>query len=679
AYSYGNPPCYSQSPCYSSQANMDTSNNAYSYNKPQYPMKIVPNYANSPVSNTQMHSPQPNSPIPQQQMSPNLESRIPEKQIQSAMFPVKKRAYNENEAASSPGRYDLQQQKSQQEQFVRNMDMNLMIGRHDLEQNQNSQHSLSPVSVESPKPYVHQNIAEQPQTPQSIGEREVNQSEENQNSAQNNSYLAASNYNFNSNVGYPLNIPSTRALDTDRTIDMTKYTNMGYTGGDIGFQRTSPYTRTDLNFARSTPTTTPIQSLPQTSATNNNKNLPSPNLVMRYSNPNVNYKQMNAATVVNSNMTSSQLSTLNRTNILQTVQSTSEAMVNRLSQPLDVSGMPRPNYNTSSLEMDQSLNLRGNIGNLSHIVDRFPSDDRMLGLQSSAQAFYPEKTLAPAHMLSKPIATSASALPMFTQPNITIPYRDNMQQVNNSLYGRQMTELQNANVLQQEKPVSMPQVQEKKTKKRKTNKTATPPVGPTETTANVPTTNSTPNQQGFQSYAGLKNSTSSLEPSAISLKTTSVVPGSAFNFGPGPTGLGLSTGLYGDKDAYPNFLEDYRSTPNYYMTAATAAHHRSTSETAEKPVRTAHQSTTNQAPPAYPFLSAPQPRPPSYPLGGAFMPPPHQASLMDPNSPLYQQYLQAGVLHQGLLGPPGAYPAGYHHPALSMRQPYDSMTRPSWL
>ncbi|GJQ87089.1 hypothetical protein Trydic_g23942 [Trypoxylus dichotomus] len=667
-YSYGNPPCYSQSPCYSSQANIDASNNAYPYNKPQYPMKVVPNYANSPVSNTQIHSPQPNSPIPQQQMSPNLEHRMPEKQMQSAMFPVKKRAYNDNEAVGSPGRYEMQQQKNQQEQFVahRNIDMNLMIGRHDLEQNQNSQHSLSPASVESPKsPYVHPNMPEQrqtPQTPQSIGEREQNQSEENQNSPQNNSYLSGTNYNFNSNVGYPLNIPSTRSLDTDRTIDMTKYNNMGYTGGDIGFQRTSPYARTDLSFARSTPTTAPIQSLPQTS-TSNNQNLPPPNLVMRYTNPNVNYKQLNAA---NNNIPSPQLSTLNRTNILQPVQSTSEAMVSRLSQPLDVSSgykpsdvnMPRPNYTASSLEMDQSLNLRGNIGNLSHIVDRFPSDDRMLGLQSTAQPFYPEKTLAPAHMLSKPIATSASGLPMFTQPNITIPYRDNMQ----------------------EKSVSMPQVQEKKTKKRKSTKTATPPAAPTEATSNAPPISTTPSQQGFQSYAGLKNSTSSLEPSAISLKTTSVVPGSAFNFGPGPTGLGLGTGLYGDKDAYPNFLEDFRSTPNYYMAAAAAAHHRSTPETAEKPVRTAHQSTTNQAPPTYPFLGAPQPRPPSYPLGGAFMPPPpHQASLMDPSSPLYQQYLQAGVLHQGLLGPPGAYPAGYHHPALSMRQPYDSMTRPSWL
>lgn len=97
---------------------------------------------------------------------------------------------------------------------------------------------------------------------------------------------------------------------------------------------------------------------------------------------------------------------------------------------------------------------------------------------------------------------------------------------------------------------------------------------------------------------------------------------------------------------------------------------RSTPDNSDK--RPAHQATTQA--PSYPFLGAPQPRPPGYPLGTPFMPPAHQAQLMDPSSPLYQQYM----LHQGLLGAPGGYPPGYH-PALSIRQPYESMTRPSWL
>lgn len=170
---------------------------------------------------------------------------------------------------------------------------------------------------------------------------------------------------------------------------------------------------------------------------------------------------------------------------------------------------------------------------------------------------------------------------------------------------------------------------------------------------------------------------SSIEPSAISLKTSSVVPGSAFNFGPTPSTLGIGSSLYSDKDAYPNFLEEFRSTPNYYMAAAAAAHHRSTPETSDKQSRAAHQSSNAQTAPGYPFLGAPPQARPPYPIGGPFIPN-AQAQLMDTSSPLYQHYLQAGVLNQGLLGPPGAYPPGYH-PALSIRQPYDSMTRPPWL
>lgn len=195
-------------------------------------------------------------------------------------------------------------------------------------------------------------------------------------------------------------------------------------------------------------------------------------------------------------------------------------------------------------------------------------------------------------------------------------------------------------------------------------------TAPTGTSA-AETQPQTSTNQGFQSYAGLKG-TSSLEPSAISLKTSSVVPGSAFNFGPTPAGLGISPGLYADKDGYPNFLDEFRSAPNYYMAAAAAAHHRSAPENSDKQTRPAHQNSNTQS---YPFLGAPQRT--SYPIASPFIPN-AQAQLMDTSSPLYQHYLQAGVLNQGLLPPPGAYPPGYH-PALSMRQPYDSMNRPPWL
>uniref|UniRef100_A0A1Y1K7W9 Bromo domain-containing protein n=1 Tax=Photinus pyralis TaxID=7054 RepID=A0A1Y1K7W9_PHOPY len=307
----------------------------------------------------------------------------------------------------------------------------------------------------------------------------------------------------------------------------------------------------------------------------------------------------------------------------------SQASKTLLAQP--EMSIPRPSYTAPSV---------------SHIVDRFPSENM----------YYADKTLAASHMYNKPIVTNSSSLPIFSQP-----YGHDIQ-TSAGGYNRQLTELQTAKPFLQQTPQaqSSQQLADKKSKRRKNAKNPPP----------VDATQSAGSNQGFQSYSGLKN-TGSIEPSAISLKTASVVPGSAFNFGPAPTGLGLSSGLYGDKDTYPNFLEDYRAAPNYYMAAAAAAaHHRS--ETTDKQVRTAHQTSASTTG-SYPFIGAPQPRPPSYPFMS-----PHQGSpLMDAGSPLYQQYLQAGVLHQGLLGPPGAYPPGYH-PALSMRQPFDSMTRP-WL
>lgn len=168
------------------------------------------------------------------------------------------------------------------------------------------------------------------------------------------------------------------------------------------------------------------------------------------------------------------------------------------------------------------------------------------------------------------------------------------------------------------------------------------------------------------------------EPSAIALKTvqTSVVPGSAFNFGPATSGLGL----YGDA---AGFLDEYRSPPTgYYIPPGTDSGR-------DK------QTSAPPAPTPFPFLGHPQPRPPpGYPqLAPAFLN--HQPALMDASgatTPLYQQYLQRHqeellrhsaasapmVLHQGLLASTSGYPPGYH-PALGIRQPYDALNRPSWL
>lgn len=65
---------------------------------------------------------------------------------------------------------------------------------------------------------------------------------------------------------------------------------------------------------------------------------------------------------------------------------------------------PRCNE-TTTYGMQQTLDLRGNLGNLPpHIVDRFPADERML-----SSAYYGDKGLGAANMFSKPSATSASS------------------------------------------------------------------------------------------------------------------------------------------------------------------------------------------------------------------------------------------------------------------------------
>lgn len=195
-------------------------------------------------------------------------------------------------------------------------------------------------------------------------------------------------------------------------------------------------------------------------------------------------------------------------------------------------------------------------------------------------------------------------------------------------------------------------------------------------------------QQGFQSYAGLKTSipsghkvSSAAECTAISLKTAtaSMVPGSAFNFGPTPTGLGLSAGIYTEN---PSYLDEYRSTPTPYFIPQS---HRSTPDPNSDKSASASAATAPPPPPPsaastyHQFLAHPSSHS-TYP----FMNP-----SLDTNSQLYQQYLRQElrqahmIMNPGLLGHGAAagYPQPGYHPALSMHKPYDTMNtmnRPPW-
>ncbi|KAF5282395.1 hypothetical protein FQA39_LY17592 [Lamprigera yunnana] len=679
-YSYSNP-YYSQLPNYTASVTTpsynaeQSSSTFYDTNKPltdQYRAKSAPNYStnyqnihspryNAPTNSpnyhsvssptqsvTQLPSPsfesyqqnqqQPNSqqlaqPLvqqqqPQQQQTQQQQTqqqshspRLSEKLQQPTVFPVKKRAYNESESVQ------IIPIQNQQDSYDRNYELSLISGRMESGSTLSQNPEIRPTSRSTPQHYVPQNIPNpRPSSVQSqqssVGIRDtavVSQSTlETLRSA---NYVTSANlYNYSSETPYaisslegPLDLNS-RSENADKKLEMSKYTNMGYVNNpsDVAFNKNSPY-----GYGRNV-----ISGLSNKNSDSSNNVQDTNEMMLRYAEA-TDYR----STDINLTQPSKQLLT-----------QTSENLPYKTDMPI-----PRAGYSTSA-----SLNM-GNISNLTHIVDRF------------SENVYYDKNLAATHIYNKPI-TSTSSLPIFSQP-----YSHDMQAqaTQSALYNRQLTELQSSKTYSQQSQQA-PQPTEKKSKRRKSIKTFTP-------TTSIDAAASSASNQGFQSYSGLKN-TSTMEPSAISLKTASVVPGSAFNFGPTPTGLGLSSGLYGEKDAYSNFLEDYRATPNYYMAAAAAAaHHRSADAGGEKQVRSTHQATPSAAS-GYPFISAPQPRPPSY----SFMSPHQAPPLMDASSPLYQQYLQAGVLHQGLLGPPGAYPPGYH-PALSMRQPFDSMTRPSWL
>lgn len=131
-----------------------------------------------------------------------------------------------------------------------------------------------------------------------------------------------------------------------------------------------------------------------------------------------------------------------------------------------------PAYGNPVLDVDQSLGLRGSLANLSHIMDRFSAEDRMLSsLQSGASSYYSDKNLSGAHMFSKGIATSSSNLPIFSQPNMAMSYNHDMQATASSLYNRQIAELQNQSLVTSEKNTAQVQQDTKKSKRRKTAKT----------------------------------------------------------------------------------------------------------------------------------------------------------------------------------------------------------------
>lgn len=290
------------------------------------------------------------------------------------------------------------------------------------------------------------------------------------------------------------------------------------------------------------------------------------------------------------------------------------------------------------------------------------AEERFSSLSGSPGSFY-DKTITPAHMFGKnlPQANSSAALQqMFNSSMTTMAYNREQHNMNLASYHNRLNSTQQTPVASNQPHAALaPQPVETKAKKPRKKKNATPEEPPISShlqnqqhQQHHQQQNSShqhlqhqqlqphqqlAHQQSFQSYSGLKipGAPGGSDPSAISLK--SVVPGSAFNYGPTPL-----TGLYGENPAY---LDEFRGTPNPYYPPPLG--HRSTPDpTTDK--------TSSNPPPAHP--QAPSSAyhhllPPHHPSRSSY---PFMNSI-DPAA-LQQQYRM--MLNQ-------TYQAGYH-PALGM-------------
>ncbi|CAK1555028.1 unnamed protein product [Leptosia nina] len=147
---------------------------------------------------------------------------------------------------------------------------------------------------------------------------------------------------------------------------------------------------------------------------------------------------------------------------------------------------------------------------------------------------------------------------------------------------------------------------------------------------------------------------------------SSIMPTSAYSFGSANMALG---GMYSDTTGFS--IDDFRNSTNQLMAAnymaAAVAHQRNEAST-EKLMKPAHQN-SNHASGSFPFMAHSQVRA-GYPFVG-----------MDASSPMYQQYIQRyqeELQRQTGAQIMGLYPPTYP-PTLGVRQPYDSINRPSWI
>lgn len=340
---------------------------------------------------------------------------------------------------------------------------------------------------------------------------------------------------------------------------------------------------------------------------------------------------------------------------------------------LNVPSLHQPRYDMSAYKPPNSSYADPSMG--------LPMGMDDTGMNGGNAGCYYQKDLSAANVYGKNVSAAANRQP--THMNY------NQRSVESSHPNVPLSNSQQASV-----PVPTPAPIETKPKRTRKKKNAaviepTPPVQPPVTATDKRQQQQHP-QQPYDNrtvptaYDNIRQQTT--EP-PIALKTSSsIVPGSAFNFGPSSTaGLGLGTGIYGENTSY---LDDYRNAANPY--AYLPQTHRNPSDPNNDPNVNAAASAAAASAASLP--PAPQPTStyhhqflPHHPTSrGTY---PFMNAPLEPNTQFYQQYLRNEeyrqarmMLNQGILGhsTPSAYPQPGYHPALGMHKPYDAMNRPPW-
>lgn len=268
------------------------------------------------------------------------------------------------------------------------------------------------------------------------------------------------------------------------------------------------------------------------------------------------------------------------------------------------------------------------------------ADDRFSSFPNPSSGFY-DKPITPSHMFGKNISSSASTLQqMFSNPMTTMAYGREQQE-----YQNRLNAFQAANNTPTPTPVSQMPADNKPKKSKKSKKNASPEILPPAASQHpsmsqhqMPTNQQQSHQsqfamhqQSFQSFAGLKIPSASSSSSADPMK--SVVPGSAFNYGPSPLGL------YGENSPY---LDEFRGAQGSYYPPALRS-----SEPTDK--TTPNPPQAHPAAPSSPYHHLlPSHHPPrSYPFMNSIDP----ATLQQQYRMMFNQTYQAGY-HLGMHNQP---------------------------